>query len=184
MADRLLSRTRRRHERRQGDSRRRRRRCRWRAAITPLQLSTPQPGLGRAGSRGVVGGERRVDSRRCSRRSPTRASSSVGISGQMHSSVFLDAHGEVIRPALLWCDGRTTAECREITERVGGEERLRDLACEPGARGIHAPEGAVAAQSRAGSVRATCPRCCWRRISFAIGSRARWRPSRPTRRRR
>src|SRR5678815_4612705 len=32
---------------------------------------------------------------------------SVGLSGQMHSSVFLDANAKVIRPALLWCDGRT-----------------------------------------------------------------------------
>ena len=32
----------------------------------------------------------------------------IGLSGQMHSSVFLDEHDEVIRPALLWCDGRTT----------------------------------------------------------------------------
>lgn len=42
----------------------------------------------------------------------------LGISGQMHSSVFLDAHDKVIRPALLWCDGRTTEECAEITRKV------------------------------------------------------------------
>src|SRR5688500_5731186 len=35
---------------------------------------------------------------------------SIGISGQMHSSVFLDRNGKVIRPALLWNDGRTTGE--------------------------------------------------------------------------
>ncbi|MFN7016300.1 MAG: FGGY family carbohydrate kinase, partial [Fimbriimonadales bacterium] len=43
----------------------------------------------------------------------------VGLSGQMHGSVFLDANGESIRPALLWCDQRTAAECAWITERVG-----------------------------------------------------------------
>lgn len=64
----------------------------------------------------------------------------VGISGQMHSSVFLDRAGEVIRPALLWCDGRTTAECREITERVGGEARLRDLASNPALEGFTLPK--------------------------------------------
>ena len=42
----------------------------------------------------------------------------VGLSGQMHSSVFLDAAFEVIRPALLWADTRTTAECREIAETL------------------------------------------------------------------
>ncbi len=65
---------------------------------------------------------------------------SVGISGQMHSSVFLDAQGAVIRPALLWCDGRTTEECAEITERVGGESRLRDLASNPALEGFTLPK--------------------------------------------
>ena len=44
----------------------------------------------------------------------------------MHSAVFLDRGGKVIRPALLWCDGRTSAECGEITQRAGGEEKLRE----------------------------------------------------------
>src|SRR4051812_42920675 len=34
----------------------------------------------------------------------------LGLTGQMHGSVFLDAAGEVIRPALLWNDQRTAAE--------------------------------------------------------------------------
>ena len=33
----------------------------------------------------------------------------IGLTGQMHGSVFLDEHGEVIRPALLWNDQRTEA---------------------------------------------------------------------------
>ncbi len=71
---------------------------------------------------------------------PTANIAAVGISGQMHSSVFLDRAGKVIRPALLWCDGRTTAECAEITERVGGEARLRDLACNPALEGFTLPK--------------------------------------------
>ena len=55
------------------------------------------------------------------RASATRTIDAVGLSGQMHSSVFLDRANKVIRPALLWCDGRTTAQCRAITARVGGE---------------------------------------------------------------
>ena len=43
----------------------------------------------------------------------------VGLSGQMHGSVFLDASNQVVRPALLWCDQRTAEQCRWITERVG-----------------------------------------------------------------
>jgi xylulokinase len=58
----------------------------------------------------------------------------------MHSSVFLDRAGAVIRPALLWCDGRTTEECREITTRVGGEEKLRDLASNPALEGFTLPK--------------------------------------------
>ncbi|MBA3671756.1 MAG: xylulokinase [Gemmatimonadaceae bacterium] len=64
----------------------------------------------------------------------------VGISGQMHSSVFLDRAGAVIRPALLWCDGRTTEECTEITAAVGGESRLRDLVCNPALEGFTLPK--------------------------------------------
>lgn len=44
---------------------------------------------------------------------------SIGLSGQMHSSVFLDGNGEVIRPALLWNDVRTTAQCRQILDKIG-----------------------------------------------------------------
>ena len=43
----------------------------------------------------------------------------VGLSGQMHSSVFLDRSGAVIRPALLWNDVRTTEQCREMTAALG-----------------------------------------------------------------
>ncbi len=49
----------------------------------------------------------------------------IGLSGQMHGSVFLDEYGEVIRPALLWCDQRTAEECAWITERVGEEQVLK-----------------------------------------------------------
>ena len=38
----------------------------------------------------------------------------IGPSGQMHGSVFLDAEGNVLRPALLWCDQRTQPQCDEI----------------------------------------------------------------------
>jgi xylulokinase len=108
-------------------------------AVTPLQLSTPQPGWAEqdpeAWWQASVASIRNVLAAR-----PGATVAAVGISGQMHSSVFLDARGDVIRPALLWCDGRTTAECREITERVGGESRLRDLACNPALEGFTLPK--------------------------------------------
>jgi len=43
----------------------------------------------------------------------------IGLSGQMHGAVFLDADNAIIRPAILWCDQRTVAQCAWITERVG-----------------------------------------------------------------
>ena len=44
----------------------------------------------------------------------------IGVSGQQHGFVPLDAHGDVIRPAKLWCDTSTTAECAIITKKLGG----------------------------------------------------------------
>lgn len=47
------------------------------------------------------------------------AVAALGLSGQMHGSVFLDARSRVLRPAILWCDQRTAQECAWITERAG-----------------------------------------------------------------
>ncbi|HVS53314.1 MAG TPA: xylulokinase [Opitutaceae bacterium] len=44
----------------------------------------------------------------------------IGVSGQQHGFVPLDARGEVIRPAKLWCDTSTTAECALVTKKLGG----------------------------------------------------------------
>jgi xylulokinase len=42
----------------------------------------------------------------------------IGLSGQMHGAVLLDAAGGVLRPAILWNDGRSEPQCAELTERV------------------------------------------------------------------
>lgn len=47
----------------------------------------------------------------------------IGVSGQQHGFVPLDKHGEVIRPAKLWCDTATAAECAEITDKLGGAKK-------------------------------------------------------------
>ena len=109
------------------------------SATIPLSLSTPQPGW--AEQDPAAWWDAAVAAIHVVRATcPTAPIAAIGISGQMHSSVFLDKSGEVIRPALLWCDGRTTAECAEITERVGGEARLRDLACNPALEGFTLPK--------------------------------------------
>ncbi|MCA9029392.1 MAG: xylulokinase [Planctomycetaceae bacterium] len=64
----------------------------------------------------------------------------IGLSGQMHGSVFLDAAHNVIRPALLWNDQRTAAECQEIENRAGGRDELIKLVANPALTGFTAPK--------------------------------------------
>jgi xylulokinase len=54
----------------------------------------------------------------------------VGLTGQMHGCVMLDGDGEVLRPALIWCDQRTQPQCDWLTEKIGFE-RLIELTCNP-----------------------------------------------------
>jgi xylulokinase len=66
-------------------------------------------------------------------------SAGIGLSGQMHGLVALDTADRVLRPAILWNDGRTGAECREIEERVG-RERLIELTGNRALAGFTAPK--------------------------------------------
>ena len=59
----------------------------------------------------------------------------VGISGQMHGLVMLDGEGQVLRRSILWCDGRTSQECAEITQAVGAQ-RLIQLSANPALTGF------------------------------------------------
>jgi xylulokinase len=54
-------------------------------------------------------------------RGPVRG---IGVSGQQHGFVPLDERGQVIRPAKLWNDTSTAAECEEIMAAVGGRDRF------------------------------------------------------------
>jgi xylulokinase len=51
----------------------------------------------------------------------------IGLSGQMHGMTLLDRDGHVLRPAILWNDQRTAAQCAEIVARAGGVARVREL---------------------------------------------------------
>src|SRR5262249_29976414 len=64
----------------------------------------------------------------------------IGLSGQMHGSVFLDKSGKVIRKALLWNDQRTKAECEEIESRAGGRKKLIQMVANPALTGFTAPK--------------------------------------------
>jgi xylulokinase len=63
----------------------------------------------------------------------------VGFSGQMHGVVLLDKTSAVLRPALIWCDQRSQAQCEWITRQVGAE-RLIQLVSNPALTGFSAPK--------------------------------------------
>lgn len=65
--------------------------------------------------------------------------SGVGLSGQMHGLVLIDKDHKVLRPAILWCDVRTTEQCHYINEKVGRDLLVRST-CNPALEGFTAPK--------------------------------------------
>ncbi|MEO7230488.1 MAG: FGGY family carbohydrate kinase, partial [Candidatus Limnocylindrales bacterium] len=63
----------------------------------------------------------------------------VGLTGQMHGAVLLDAAGDVLRPAILWNDQRTAAECDAIRDALG-PERLIAITGNDALTGFTAPK--------------------------------------------
>jgi xylulokinase len=63
----------------------------------------------------------------------------VGMTGQMHGLVLMDAHGEVLRPAILWNDQRTGEQCDLIRSRIG-KQRLINLTGNDALAGFTAPK--------------------------------------------
>jgi xylulokinase len=63
----------------------------------------------------------------------------IGLTGQMHGLVLLDAHGEVLRPCIMWNDQRTGPQCAAITAKLG-LPRLLDLIANPVLPGFTAPK--------------------------------------------
>ena len=63
----------------------------------------------------------------------------IGLSGQMHGVVLLDADYKVLRPCIIWADQRSDAQCRWMTERVGAA-RLIELVSNPALPGFSAPK--------------------------------------------
>jgi len=61
----------------------------------------------------------------------------IGLSGQMHGAVLLDAAGQVLRPAILWNDGRSEPQCAELARRV---PRLAQIAGNLAMPGFTAPK--------------------------------------------
>jgi xylulokinase len=94
----------------------------WRAATTSirrvLQNANPSDPEVPRGPRDIVG---------------------VGLTGQMHGLVLLDARGNVLRPCIMWNDQRTGAQCAAITERLGAKTLL-ELVGNPMLPGFTAPK--------------------------------------------
>jgi xylulokinase len=63
----------------------------------------------------------------------------VGLTGQMHGAVLLDSSGAVLRPAILWNDQRTDAECEAIRGMVG-RQRLIEITGNDAVTGLTAPK--------------------------------------------
>lgn len=63
----------------------------------------------------------------------------IGLSGQMHGATLLDQAGAVLRPAIIWCDGRTSKQCDAITRQIGAE-RLIELVSNPALAGFTLPK--------------------------------------------
>lgn len=95
-------------------------------------LSTPQPGWSEQDPDHWVSAARDV-------LAELPEPAGLGFSGQMHGLVSLDADDNVIRPAILWNDGRTTAECREIEATIG-LDRLVELTGNRALEGYTAPK--------------------------------------------
>ncbi len=63
----------------------------------------------------------------------------IGLSGQMHGAVLLDADDKVLRPSIIWCDQRSEAQCQQLTEQIGAS-RLIELTCNPALTGFTLPK--------------------------------------------
>lgn len=63
--------------------------------------------------------------------------SAIGLSGQMHGLVMLDRNGQVIRPAILWCDQRSERQCMELTGKVG-KDNIISITANPALTGFTA----------------------------------------------
>ena len=70
---------------------------------------------------------------------PGEAVQGVGLTGQMHGLTLLDEKGIVLRPAILWNDQRTAAQCDEIRARLG-KQRLIEITGNDALTGFTAPK--------------------------------------------
>jgi xylulokinase len=96
------------------------------SATTPLSLSTPHPLWSEQEPREWWTATRNSIAEALATANVTGDDvAAIGLTGQMHGLVLLDADREVLRPAILWNDQRCGAECDEIRARVGLKELVQ-----------------------------------------------------------
>jgi len=110
------------------------------SANTPLSLSTPRPLWSEQDPHDWWSGTVASIQQALARAGVDgKAVAAVGLTGQMHGLVLLDENGAVLRPAILWNDQRTAAQCDEIHRRLG-KERLIQITGNVALTGFTAPK--------------------------------------------
>ena len=103
------------------------------ASTVPLSTSRPRPGWSEQEPEDWwTALNAAVSALRGSRRQALRDVRAIGLSGQMHGAVLVDRARRVIRPAILWKDGRATRECAILQEAVPELPRLAGIVAMPG----------------------------------------------------
>jgi xylulokinase len=111
------------------------------AATTPLTLSTPKPLWSEQDPHEWwTGVTRSIQGALAQAKVGGADVAAVGLTGQMHGLVLLDGDQRVLRPAILWNDQRTGAQCDEIRTRMGGRGRLVQVTGNDALTGFTAPK--------------------------------------------
>ena len=102
-------------------------------ASAPLEVSRPHPLWSEQAAEDWIDGvEAAVATLRRHAPEAFARLAGIGLSGQMHGATFLDAANRVLRPAILWNDGRSFAECAELERRVPDFRRKAGNLAMPG----------------------------------------------------
>jgi len=110
-------------------------------ATTPLTVETPKPLWSEQDPHEWWAGTAKSVRQALSEAGASAADVvAVGLTGQMHGLVLLDGARNVLRPAILWNDQRTGAQCNAIRARLGGRARLVKLTGNDALTGFTAPK--------------------------------------------
>ena len=102
-------------------------------SVVPLDVSTPRPLWSeQAPQDWWTATGRAVDELKAEHGGALAATRAIGLSGQMHGATLLDRRGEALRPAILWNDGRSGAECAALEAAVRGSRRITGNLAMPG----------------------------------------------------